>query len=90
MSGGVTRFPPLGAYADEEFGVHARHGTPEHREILFVEEVVDGGFQRQVRPCERKSLLDRDVAHVVGGEISRQGRVVARHGVTLAVIAPLI
>ena len=82
--------PPFGLYADEEFGVHARHGPGEHREVLLVEKVVDRAFERQVRPPERETLFEREVAHQIGRKASGERDVVARHGVAFAVIAELI
>ena len=62
----------------------------KRQEIILVEEVVDGEFQLQIQGLERKPLFERDVAHEILRQVSRQRVVVARHGETLRVIGPLV
>ena len=43
-------FIPKGCDADEELEVDAWHWTAEDGEVFFVEEVVDGAFERPFSP----------------------------------------
>ena len=81
---------PLWRDAQEYLEVDARHRAREHREILLVEEVVDGALECEVGPPKGKALLKGYVTHEVVGELARERYVVRRHGEALRVVAPLI
>ena len=81
---------PFGADVEEYFEIYPRHGASQHGNILFVEEVFDGGLDRKIGPAYGKQLLESHVVHQVVGDVARVGECVARHGEPLAVIAPLV
>ena len=56
--------------AYEKFEIYAGHGVGEHREIVLVEEVVDGQFQLNVQRPERQALFQRYDAHEILGQVS--------------------
>lgn len=62
----------------------------KYREVIFVEEVVDGKFERKVNWSERETFLERYVAHKVFGEMAREGVLITRHGESSRIVYPFV
>ena len=52
-----SAFPEFRGDADEELEVDAGHRTRQHREIVLVEQVIDGKFQLYIQRFERQHFL---------------------------------
>ena len=58
-------FFPNRCDAHEELKIDTWHWAGKHREVFFVEEVVDHAFERPIGPRAMDGFFERDVAHIV-------------------------
>jgi hypothetical protein len=87
---GTNISTPFGSDAQEELEVYAGHRTRQHRKVFFVKQVVDVKLNGEIGKRKEQVFFDGNVAHKIGGQFACEGDIVARHGVSFAVITPFI